>query len=60
MIWFRSIPAPWSRREVLWILGGFNTLWVGRIVSLVPKNGLNAHYDDDGRFHDGILDMTIT
>jgi hypothetical protein len=27
---------------------------------LVTKNGLDAHYDDDGRFDDGILDMMIT
>ena len=60
MIWFRSIPAPCASREVLWILGGFNTLWVGRLVSLVTENGLDAHYYDDGRFDDGILDMMIT
>jgi len=60
MIWFRSIPAPCASREVLWILGGFNTLWVGRLVSLVTENGLDAHYDNDGRFDDGILDMMIT
>jgi len=60
MIWFRSIPAPCASREVVWILGGFNTLWVGRLVSLVTENGLDAHYDDDRRFDDGILDMMIT
>jgi hypothetical protein len=60
MIWFRSIPAPCASREVVWILGGFNTLWVGRLVSLVTENGLDAHYYDDGRFDDGILDMMIT
>ena len=60
MIWLRSIPAPCASREVVWILGGFNTLWVGRLVSLVTENGLDAHYDDDRRFDDGILDMMIT
>lgn len=39
LLWFRSIPAPGSRQEVLRFLDGFNTLFVGGLFLWLPKGG---------------------